>query len=98
MRSILYKEGMIDAVATPGFQTAINMPTKLDLHYDDKQISDVSVDIQCVHENDPWDEDHIPDQQSGMVNDSKSIEHSDTDSAKLVNTKEVNGEKHTYTN
>ncbi len=94
MRSILYKEGMIDAVATPGFQTAINMPTKLDLHYDDKQISDVSVDIQCVHENDPWDEDHIPDQQSGMVNDSKSIEHSDTDSAKLVNTKEVNGEKH----
>ena len=41
---------MIDAVATPGFQTAINMPTKLDLHYDDSKISDVSVDIQCVHE------------------------------------------------
>lgn len=70
MRSILYKEGMIDAVATPGFQTAINMPTKLDLHYDDSKISDVSVDIQCVHENDPWDEEHIPDQQSGMVNNS----------------------------
>ena len=94
MRSILYKEGMIDAVATPGFQTAINMPTKLDLHYDDSKISDVSVDIQCVHENDPWDEEHIPDQQSGMVNNSKSIEHSDSDSAKLVNTKTVDGEKH----
>ena len=85
---------MIDAVATPGFQTAINMPTKLDLHYDDSKISDVSVDIQCVHENDPWDEEHIPDQQSGMVNNSKSIEHSDSDSAKLVNTKTVDGEKH----
>ena len=94
MRSILYKEGMIDAVETPGFQTAINMPTKLDLHYDDSKISDVSVDIQCVHENDPWDEEHIPDQQSGMVNNSKSIEHSDSDSAKLVNTKTVDGEKH----
>ena len=94
MRSILYKEGMIDAVATPGFQTAINMPTKLDLHYDDSKISDVSVDIQCVHENDPWDEEHSPDQQSGMVNNSKSIEHSDSDSAKLVNTKTVDGEKH----
>lgn len=94
MRSILYKEGMIDAVATPGFQTAINMPTKLDLHYDDSKISDVSVDIQCVHENDPWDEEHIPDQQSGMVNNSKSIEHSDSDSAKLINTKTVDGEEH----
>ncbi len=94
MRSILYKEGVIDAVATPGFQTEINMPTKLDLHYDDSKISDVSVDIQCVHENDPWDEEHIPDQQSGMVNNSKSIEHSDSDSAKLVNTKTVDGEKH----
>ena len=67
MRSILYKEGMIDAVATPGFQTAINMPTKLDLHYDDSKISDVSVDIQCVHENDPWDEEHIPDQQLSLI-------------------------------
>ena len=29
-----------------------------------------------------------------MVNNSKSIEHSDSDSAKLVNTKTVDGEKH----
>ena len=46
MRSILYREGLIDAVAVPGFQTAINMSTKLDLHYDESQVSDVSVDVQ----------------------------------------------------
>ena len=49
MRSIMYDAGMIDAVAVPSFQTAINMPTKLDLHYDDSKITDVEVDVQCVH-------------------------------------------------
>lgn len=93
-RSILYDSGMIDAVAVPGFQTAINMPTELDLHYDDSKITDVSVDIQCVHENDPWDEEHIPEQVDGMVNNSRTTEHSDTDSATYVETKEVDGEQH----
>lgn len=93
-RSILYDSGMIDAVAVPGFQTAINMPTKLDLHYDPSRITDVNVEIQCVHENDPWDEEHIPEQVDGMVNNSRTTEHSDTDSATYVSSTEVDGEWH----
>lgn len=99
MRSILYRSGMIDAIAVPGFQTAINMPTKLDLHYDDAKIRDVSVDIQCVHENDPFDADHIPEQSPGLVNNSRSGdgEHNVLgyeESAKLIDTKTVDGENH----
>ena len=96
-RSVLYDEGMIDAVAVPGFQTAINMPTKLDLHYDPDQITDVHVEVQCVHENDPWDEEHIPEQVDGMVNNDKAVEHVDIapeDEAKHVSDTEVDGEWH----
>ena len=71
-RSILYKSGMIDGLAVPGFQTALNMPTKLDLHYDDSLISDVNVQIQCVHENDPYDEKHIPVQTPGLVDNDRT--------------------------
>ncbi len=97
MRSILYKEGMIDAVAVPGFQTAINMPTKLDLHYDSSKITDVKVTVQCVHENDPWDTAHIPEQEDGKVNNSKggSLKTcANSDSATFVETKKVDGEEH----
>lgn len=96
MRSILYKEGMIDAVAVPGFQTAINMPTKLDLHYDSSKITDVEVIVQCVHENDPWDEEHIPEQTEGLVNNDKAIDcaGTDKDSAAFVETVMVDGEEH----
>ena len=93
-RSVLYDSGMIDAVAVPGFQTAINMPTELDLHYDPDKIEITDVDIQCVHENDPWDEKHIPEQVDGMVNNSKDVEHTDTDSAVFKEEKEVDGEHH----
>ena len=96
MRSILYKEGMIDAVAVPSFQTAINMPTELDLHYDSSKITDVKVTVQCVHENDPWDEAHIPEQIDGLVNNNKAIECAgiDADSATFVETKVIDGEEH----
>ncbi len=60
LRSILYKSGMIDMVALPGFQTALNMPVLLDLHYDSSKITVDSVEIQSVYENDPFDEEHIP--------------------------------------
>ena len=93
-RSVLYDSGMIDAVAVPGFQTAINMPTELDLHYDPDKIEITDVDIQCVHENDPWDEKHIPEQVDGMVNNSKDVEHTDTDSAVFKEEKVVDGEHH----
>ena len=72
MRSVLYNNGMIDAVAVPSFQTAINMETLVDLHYDDSIISDVKLDIQCVHENDPFDEAHIPYQVAGRVNNART--------------------------
>lgn len=96
MRSILYNEGLIDAVAVPGFQTAINMTTKLDLHYDEDLVKDVSVDVQCVHENDPFDAEHIPQQTEGLVNNDKAVECAgvDADSATLLETKVVDGETH----
>ena len=71
MRSIMYESGMIDAVAVPSFQTAINMPTKLDLHYDSDKVTDVKLDIQCVHENDPFDEEHIPGKSDRYVNNNR---------------------------
>lgn len=100
MRSILYNSGMIDAIAVPGFQTAINMPTKLDLHYDDTKIQVEEVDIQCVHENDPFDEEHIPTQSNGLVNNSRGGRGTHDgnpdykESCEFVETKLVDGEQH----
>ena len=73
-RSILYKEGMIDAIAVPSFQTAINMDTLIDLHYDENLIDkdSLKIDILCVHENDPYDRDHIPTQRNNMVNNART--------------------------
>ena len=100
MRSILYKNGLIDAIAVPGFQTALNMDTRLDLHYDDSLIKVDSVDIQCVHENDPFDEAHTPEHRSGMVNNSRTGRglHDGNEgyeeSVSFVETKTVDGEQH----
>lgn len=100
MHSILYNSGMIDAVAVPGFQTAINMPAKLDLHYDDSLVEVESVEIQCVHENDPYDEEHIPEQGDGLVNNSRTGRGAHdgnpdyTESCELAETKVVDGEQH----
>ncbi len=99
-RSILYKEGMIDAVAVPSFQTAINMDTLIDLHYDENLIDDVRVNILCVHENDPYDREHIPTQRSGMVNNSRTGRGAHdgnpeyTEAVEYVETKIVDGEQH----
>ncbi len=64
-----------------------------------KAVSDVSVDVQCIHENDPWDEKHIPQQTVtddgiNLVNNSRSVEHGGDATAELVETKTVNGETH----
>ncbi len=100
MRSILYKEGLIDAIAVPSFQTALNMQTKLDLHYDENKIRVTKVDIQCVHENDPYGEENIPYQESGKVNNNRTGlgEHGAnegySESVTFVEAKEVDGEMH----
>jgi len=105
LRSILYQSGMMDAVAVPGFQTAINMPTKLDLHYDDSKIRVKSIDIQSVHKNDPFDEAHIPNikpgsQRSQMVNNSRTGRGLPggnpgyNESYQFLETKIINGEQH----
>jgi hypothetical protein len=41
---------MIDIVALPGFQTAINMPTKMNLHFDKEIIRNAAPRILCVHQ------------------------------------------------
>lgn len=105
LRSTLYKSGMIDAVALPGFQAAINMPVLLDLHYDDSLIDVQSIDIQSVNENDPFDAAHIPTIKSGstraqMVNNSRAGRGladgnpGYSEDVQFVETKVVNGEQH----
>ena len=76
------------------------MDTRLDLHYDDSLIKVDSVDIQCVHENDPFDEAHTPEHRSGMVNNSRTGRglHDGNEgyeeSVSFVETKTVDGEQH----
>ena len=50
LRSNLYNSGMVDIVALPGFQTAINMPTKMNLHFDKGIIRNAVPRILCVHQ------------------------------------------------
>ncbi|MFD0673020.1 LamG-like jellyroll fold domain-containing protein [Cohnella sp. M.A.Huq-80] len=104
LRSILYKSGMIDAVALPGFQAAINMPVKLALHFDDTKVDLQSIQIQNVTQNDPYDAAHIPvvknNDRAGMVNNSRtgrglpSGNPGYTKSATFLETKVVNGEQY----
>lgn len=76
------------------------MDTRLDLHYDDSLIKVDSVDIQCVHENDPFDEAHTPEHRSGMVNNSRTGRglhdgnEGYAESVSFVETKTVDGEQH----
>lgn len=51
MKSILYEEGIIDAVAVPGMAFSKNMPAKMYLHtiYD---AEDISLSVKCPHELD----------------------------------------------
>lgn len=49
MKSTLYKEGLIDAVAVPGMTYSVNMPGKLYLHTSLSK-DDISLSIQCPHE------------------------------------------------
>ena len=49
-RSALYNNSMIDIDAVPGFQPAINMPAKIDLHYNKDKIRNVTPRILCVHQ------------------------------------------------
>jgi len=60
MRSILHDMGIIDAVAVPSFQPAINMNTLLALRHDRSQVSINDVVIYCIHENDVFSSQHIP--------------------------------------
>ncbi len=49
MKSTLYQEGVIDAVAVPGMAYSINMPGKFYLHTSLSK-DDISINIQCPHE------------------------------------------------
>jgi hypothetical protein len=60
MRTILHDMGLIDAVAVPSFQPAINMHTLLALRHDRTQVAINEVVIYCIHENDVFSDQHIP--------------------------------------
>lgn len=51
LKSILYREKILDAVAVPGMAYAIDMPGKLYLHTDISK-DDISFEIKCPHEAD----------------------------------------------
>ena len=59
-RSILHDMGIIDAVAVPSFQPAINMQTLIALRHDRAQVVINEVVIYCIHENDVFSNQHIP--------------------------------------
>ncbi len=60
MRSIIHDMGMIDAVAVPSFQPAINMQTLIALRHDRSQVDISDVRIYSIHENDVFSDQHIP--------------------------------------
>ncbi len=49
MKSTLYKEGIIDAVAVPGMTYSVNMPGKMYLHTPLSK-DEISLSVQCPHE------------------------------------------------
>ena len=71
MRSVLHDMGMIDAVAVPGFQTAIDMPTLLALRYDKEQVDINEVRIYCIHENDVFGPEIIPPHPNSAIGRSR---------------------------
>lgn len=99
LHSVLYQSGMVDAIAVPSFQTAINMPAKVALHYDDTLVHDVNVQIQNVQENDPFGPANTPVQNS-LVNSSRTGRGLPAGnpgyekSCRYLETKVVNGEQY----
>ena len=50
MKTTLYEEGLIDAVAVPGMIFATDMPAKVDLHYKNSVDKIKEIKIECPHE------------------------------------------------
>ncbi|MCR5527399.1 MAG: Ig-like domain-containing protein [Lachnospiraceae bacterium] len=88
MKSALYEEGLIDAVAVPGMAFAKDMPAKMYLHtkYDPE---DLEVEVQCPHDI------KLYDGKKNFV--SSELEHtadSENTYARYEKTVEINGEKY----
>lgn len=88
MKSTLYEEGIIDAVAVPGMTFAKNMPAKMYLHtsYD---IDDIDVSIKCPHELGLHDGN--PNTVCNMLTCKKN---EDNTKAEYIETKIIDGEQY----
>lgn len=88
MKTTLYEEGLIDAVALPGMIFSTDMPAKVDLHYKNDVDQITKIEIECPHEAD-------------LHSGEKTCEHEDIPCTKNVGTsfeylesKTVDGELH----
>ena len=88
MKTTLYEEGLIDAVALPGMIFSTDMPAKVDLHYKNDVDQITKIEIECPHEAD-------------LHSGEKICEHEDIPCTKNVGTsfeylesKTVDGELH----
>ncbi|MDO5294342.1 MAG: DUF5695 domain-containing protein [bacterium] len=88
MKSILYEEGLIDAVAVPGMTYSINMPGKLYLHTKSKK-EDISFDVQCPHET------KLYEGHDNTVSNALTCKKTDENTyVKYTTTKQIDGEQY----
>ncbi|WP_081660376.1 DUF5695 domain-containing protein [Pseudobutyrivibrio ruminis] len=88
MKSTLYEEGIIDAVAVPGMTFAKNMPAKMYLHTK-YAAKDLKVNIKCPHELNLFDD------NKNSVSNNLPCEKSEAGTyAKYESTKLIDGEQY----
>lgn len=87
MKTELYDEGVIDAVAVPGMTFAKDMPAKMYLHTK-VDAKDISFEYRCPHTNNLH-------QGTNTVSNNLACERTDENTyAKYLETKEINGEQY----
>lgn len=88
LKSTLYKEGLIDAVAVPGMAYSVNMPGKMYLHTKLSK-DDISFQIQCPHET------GLHNGNSNTVSNNMQCTKNDSNTyVKYVETKIIDGEQY----
>lgn len=87
MKTTLYNEGIIDAVAVPGMIFSKDMKAKFYLHTNLNQDQIENIEIECLHDNNPH--------EGNPRTVSNLLEHDGSgESCSFVETKTVNGEQY----
>ncbi len=88
MKSVLYDENIVDAVAVPGMTFSKNMPAKMYLHTD-YSASDIKVSVKCPHELNLFDDNKL-----SVSNNLECNKTEDNTYAKYLTTRKIDGEKY----